>query len=64
MAAAGMMGITRQTVHNVQKKYPEFFDSVQWGQAKRTALLEIELLLATNNAVVQARRLALNNAAP
>lgn len=25
MAVAGMMGITRQTAHNWQKKYPEFF---------------------------------------
>lgn len=54
-AAAGLMGITRQTAHNWQNRYPEFFDSVQRGQAKRTAILEIELLSVTNSAVVRAQ---------
>ncbi|MBR1140430.1 MAG: IS630 transposase-related protein [Bradyrhizobium sp.] len=63
-AAAGAMGIARATVHNWMKRYPEFLDSVERGQAARVYKLETDLLNTDQAQIVHARRFALVNAAP
>jgi hypothetical protein len=62
--AAGMMGITRATIHNWRKKYPDFLDSVELGKARRVATLETDRLETENATTANIRRLALINAAP
>ncbi|MGJ4940635.1 hypothetical protein ACQR1W_08700 [Bradyrhizobium sp. HKCCYLS1011] len=63
-AAAGVMDIARATVHNWMKRYPEFLDSVERGQAARVYRLETDMLNADQAHIVHARRFALVNAAP
>lgn len=63
-AAAGAMGIARATVHNWMKRYPEFLDSAERGQAARVSKLETDMLSADKGHVINARRFALVNAAP
>jgi hypothetical protein len=63
-ASAGMMGISRSTIHRWMDKHDEFRDAVSKGQAARTSKLEIMLLEAKSAAVVRLCCLALINAAP
>lgn len=63
-AAAGLMGICRQTIHNWADAHPEFLDAVKRGEAARTAFLERDLLLAKDGPKVTSRIFALKNAAP
>ncbi|WP_139031289.1 hypothetical protein [Bradyrhizobium sp. ORS 375] len=63
-AAAGAMDIARATVHNWMKRYPEFLDSVERGQAARVYKLEADMLGANEAHIIHARRFALINAAP
>jgi len=63
-AAAGLMGITRSTIHLWIKKYPDFSDSVELGKARRVATLETDMLDTENATIANIRRFALVNAAP
>jgi hypothetical protein len=63
-AAAGIMGITRSTIHRWMKEHQEFSDSVELGKAKRVATLETGMLDSDNAAEINARRFALLNADP
>ncbi|WP_316171539.1 MULTISPECIES: hypothetical protein [unclassified Bradyrhizobium] len=58
------MDIASATVHNWMKRYPEFLDSVERGQAARVYKLEADMLGANEAHVIHARRFALVNAAP
>ena len=63
-AAAGEIGVTRQTLNNWAHEFPEFFDAVCLGKAKRTLALERGMLGAENGPAVTARMFALKNADP
>ena len=63
-ASAGIMGITRGTIHTWMKTHPEFLDSVNLGKAKRVATLETTMLETENATIANIRRFALVNAAP
>lgn len=63
-AAAGAIGVDRDTFLNWAKEHPEFFGAVKRGEAARTHKLETDLLLAPDGPNVTSRIFALKNAAP
>lgn len=63
-AAAGLLGVTKQTLLNWCDAHPEFFDAVKRGEVLRTAKLEGDLLGASDGPTVTSRIFALKNAAP
>ena len=63
-AAAGAIGVDRDTFLNWAKEHPDFFGAVKRGEAARTHKLETDLLLAPDGPNVTSRIFALKNAAP
>lgn len=63
-AAAGAIGVDRDTFLNWAKEHPAFFGAVKRGEAARTHKLETDLLLAPDGPNVTSRIFALKNAAP
>lgn len=63
-AAAGAIGVDRDTFLNWAKEFPAFFGAVKRGEAARTHKLETDLLLAPDGPNVTSRIFALKNAAP
>ncbi|NJM13328.1 MAG: hypothetical protein HC889_16950 [Synechococcaceae cyanobacterium SM1_2_3] len=63
-AAAGAIGVCRQTILNWQEQHPEFLGAVKRGEAARTHKLETDLLQAPDGPNVTSRIFALKNAAP
>lgn len=63
-AAAGHIGISRDTLLEWTSQYPEFSGAVRRGEAARTLKLETDLLAATSGPMVTSRIFALKNAAP
>ena len=63
-AAAGAMGVSRDTINRWMDAHEEFRDAVSRGKAARVFALESQMLASDNSAVINARRLALANAAP
>ena len=63
-AAAGYMGLSRDTFHEWKKRYPEFADAIERGMAMRVFKLESDLLAAQDAATVKSCIFALKNAAP
>jgi len=64
MAAAGEIGVCYDTITNWMAVYPEFFQAVKRGEAKRAVKLERDLLDAESGPRVTSRIFALKNAAP
>jgi hypothetical protein len=63
-AAAGAIGVSRDTLLEWAKEIPEFSGAVKRGEAARTHKLETDLLLAPDGPNVTSRIFALKNAAP
>lgn len=63
-AAMAELGFHRETALEWAKRYPEFSDALKLGKAKRTRILEEQLLAADQGPRVTARIFALKNAAP
>lgn len=63
-AAAGHIGVDRDTFLNWAKEHPEFFGAIKRGEAARTMKLEQDLLDAVDGPRVTSRIFALKNAAP
>lgn len=63
-AAMAAIGFHRDTALDWAQKYPEFSGAIKRGQAKRTLILEQQLLSAEQGPRVTARIFALKNAAP
>jgi hypothetical protein len=63
-AAAGAIGVDRDTLLNWAKEHPAFFGAVKRGEAARTHKLETDLLRAPDAPTVTSRIFALKNAAP
>ena len=63
-AAAGAMGVSPETINRWSDTHEEFRDAVSRGRAARVFALESQMLASDNSAVINARRLALLNAAP
>jgi hypothetical protein len=63
-AAAGAMGVHRDTLYEWSRRHPEFSDALKKGVAVRLLKLERELLTARDGPTVTARIFALKNAAP
>lgn len=63
-AFAGDIGVSRDTVNEWQRVYPEFSDAVKVAKAKRTAALERGMFAAESGPQVTARIFALKNADP
>ncbi len=63
-AVAGIIGVNHDTLVEWAKVHPEFSVAVKDGQAKRTAKLEEDLLLAKDGPSVTSRIFALKNASP
>jgi len=63
-AAAGAIGVDRDTFLNWAREHPDFFGAVKRGEAARTHKLETDLLLAPDGPNVTSRIFALKNAAP
>lgn len=64
LAAAGKIGVCYMTIRNWMDAYPEFFEAVKRGEAKRAVKLEFDLLEAKTGPKVTSRIFALKNAAP
>jgi transposase len=64
MASCGLMGFSKQSGHNWAKEYPEFFDAMALGQAKRSAFLERRGLNAESGPAVTFAVAALKNCNP
>lgn len=64
-AFAGEIGVSRDTISEWVKQYPEFSVACKVAQSKRTAFLERGMLsVEATGPMVTARRFALANAAP
>jgi hypothetical protein len=63
-AFAGSIGVSRDTILEWAKGYPEFSGAVKQGEAARTRFLEMELLSADTGPRVTSRIFALKNACP
>jgi hypothetical protein len=63
-AFAGSIGVSRDTLLEWAKGYPEFSGAVKQGEAARTRFLEMELLSADTGPRVTSRIFALKNACP
>jgi hypothetical protein len=63
-AAMASLGFHRETALEWARRYPEFSDALKLGKAKRTRILEEQLLAAEQGPKVTARIFALKNAAP
>jgi len=63
-AAAGVLGIARDTFLQWEKDHPAFSVAVKKGEAARTLHLEQDLLEAPDGPTVTSRIFALKNAAP
>ena len=64
VAAAGKIGVSKQTLLNWAKENDEFFDALKVAEAARLAKLETDLLEAPDGPTVTARIFALKNAEP
>lgn len=63
-AFAGCIGVARSTINEWIDNHAEFSEAVKIGQAKRTLILEQQLLSSEQGPRVTARIFALKNAAP
>ena len=63
-AAAGAIGVSRDTLLEWTKVHADFSGAVKRGEAARTHKLETDLLLAPDGPNVTSRIFALKNAAP
>jgi transposase-like protein len=63
-AAAGVLGVHRDTIYEWAERHPEFSDALKKGKARRVFKLETDLLHTTDGPTVTARIFALKNAAP
>lgn len=63
-AAAGAIGVSRDTLLEWTKVHEDFSGAVKRGEAARTHKLETDLLLAPDGPNVTSRIFALKNAAP
>ena len=63
-AAAGVIGISRDTFLQWEKDHPAFSVAVKAGEAARTLFLEQDLLEAPDGPTVTSRIFALKNACP
>ena len=64
MAAAGVIGVSRDTFRQWEIDHPRFSARVKMGEAARTLSLEQDLLEAPDGPTVTSRIFALKNAAP
>ena len=63
-AAAGAMGVNRDTIYRWARIYPEFSDALQVAKALRVFRLETDLLSTRSTVTVRRCIAALKNAAP